>query len=83
LLARLLREFETDYNRFLREGSSSVTERFTQISSYALGKKVRVSNGTDTYVGVTAGIRPEGLLQVQRDDGAIVMVLAGDVTEIR
>ena len=83
LLARLLREFETDYNRFLRDGSSSVTERFTQISSYALGKKVRVTNGNETYVGVTAGLRPEGLLQVQREDGAVVAVLAGDVAEIR
>ncbi len=83
LLVRLLREFESDYNRFLREGSSSVTERFTQISSYARGKKVRVTNGNDTYVGVTAGLRPEGLLQVQREDGTLVTVLAGDVAEIR
>src|SRR5262245_688958 len=35
LLARLLREFESDYNRFLREGSLFVTERFTAVSSYA------------------------------------------------
>jgi BirA family transcriptional regulator, biotin operon repressor / biotin---[acetyl-CoA-carboxylase] ligase len=83
LLVRLLREFETDYNRFLREGSSSVTERFTQVSSYALGKKVRVTNGNEIYVGVTAGLRPEGLLQVQREDGAVVTVFAGDVAEIR
>ena len=83
LLARLLREFETDYNRFLREGSGSVTERFAQISSYALGKKVRITNGSETYVGVTAGIRPEGLLQVQQEDGSIFTVFAGDVTEIR
>jgi biotin-(acetyl-CoA carboxylase) ligase len=83
LLARLLRVFETDYNRFLRDGSSSVTERFTQISSYAVGKKVRVTNGNETYVGVTAGLRPEGLLQVQREDGAVVTVLTGDVAEIR
>jgi BirA family transcriptional regulator, biotin operon repressor / biotin---[acetyl-CoA-carboxylase] ligase len=83
LLARLLREFENDYKRFLRDGSSSVTERFAQVSSYALGKKVRVTNGNETYVGVTAGLRPEGLLQVQREDGNVVTVLAGDVTECR
>jgi BirA family transcriptional regulator, biotin operon repressor / biotin---[acetyl-CoA-carboxylase] ligase len=83
LLARLLREFETDYNRFLRDGSASVTERFAQVSSYASGKKVRVTNGNETYVGVTAGLRPEGLLQIRRDDGALVTVLAGDVTETR
>jgi BirA family transcriptional regulator, biotin operon repressor / biotin---[acetyl-CoA-carboxylase] ligase len=83
LLARLLREFETDYNRFLREGASSVLDRFTQVSSYARGKRVRVTNGSETYAGVTAGLRPEGLLQVQREDGALVTVLAGDVTEVR
>lgn len=83
LLARLLRGFETDYNRFLRDGSSSVTERFAQVSSYARGKKVRVTNGSESYVGVTAGLRPEGLLQIQREDGALVTVLAGDVTEVR
>jgi len=83
LLARLLREFETDYHRLLRDGSGSVTERFAQVSSYATGKKVRVTNGNETYVGVTAGLRPEGLLQIQREDGALVTVFAGDVTETR
>jgi BirA family biotin operon repressor/biotin-[acetyl-CoA-carboxylase] ligase len=83
LLARLLREFETDYNRFLREGSRSITERFPQVSSYARGKRVRVSNGSESYAGVTAGLLPEGLLQVQREDGALVTVFAGDVAEIR
>ena len=83
LLARLLREFETDYNRFLRDGAASVIERFTQVSSYARGKRVRVTNGNESYVGVTAGLRPEGLLQVQQDDGMLVTVLAGDVTETK
>jgi BirA family transcriptional regulator, biotin operon repressor / biotin---[acetyl-CoA-carboxylase] ligase len=83
LLARLLREFETDYNRFLREGAKSVTDRFTEASSYAVGKKVRVTNGSDTFTGVTAGLAPEGLLQVEREDGQTVTVIAGDVTEAR
>jgi len=83
LLARLLREFETDYNRFLREGAKSVTDRFTRASSYAVGKKVRVTNGSESFTGVTAGLAPEGLLQVERDDGKVVTVIAGDVTEAR
>jgi len=83
LLARLLREFETDYARFLRDGATSITERFSQVSSYAMGKKVRVTNGDDTFTGITAGLRPEGLLQVQRDDGSIDTVFAGDVTEVK
>ena len=83
LLARLLREFESDYNRFLREGASSVTTRFTKASSYAVGKRVRVANGREGFTGVTAGLAPEGLLQVEREDGKVVTVIAGDVAEIK
>src|SRR3984893_15633964 len=81
LLVRLLREFENDYNRFLREGSTSVIERFTKVSSYAQGKRVRVSNGKAEFTGVTAGLGPEGLLQVKRDNGQVMTVIAGDVAE--
>jgi BirA family biotin operon repressor/biotin-[acetyl-CoA-carboxylase] ligase len=83
LLVRLLREFESDYNRFLREGVSGVVERFETVSSYARGKRVRVSNGSESYVGTTAGLGPEGLLQVEREDGRLMTVIAGDVAEAR
>jgi BirA family transcriptional regulator, biotin operon repressor / biotin---[acetyl-CoA-carboxylase] ligase len=81
LLVRLLREFENDYNRFLREGAASVTQRFETVSSYARGKRVNVSNGSENYSGVTAGLSPEGLLRVEREGGSIVTVIAGDVRE--
>ena len=83
LLLRLLREFERDYNRFLREGIASVIQRFEVVSSYAHGKRVRVTNGAESYVGTTAGLGPEGLLQVEREDGRVVTVIAGDVAEAR
>src|SRR6266481_3881458 len=83
LLVRLLREFESDYNRFLREGVASVVARFESISSYARGRRVRVTNGTESYAGTTAGLGPEGLLQVEREDGRVTAVISGDVTEAR
>jgi BirA family biotin operon repressor/biotin-[acetyl-CoA-carboxylase] ligase len=83
LLVRLLREFESDYNRFLREGASEVIAHFEGVSSYARGKRVRVTNGTESYVGTTVGLGPEGLLQVERDDGHVRTVIAGDVAEAR
>ncbi len=83
VLVRLLREFENDYNRFLREGPAGVTQRFGAVSSYAQGKRVRVTNGTESFAGTTAGLGPEGLLQVKRDDGQIVTVISGDVAEAR
>ena len=83
LLVRLLREFENDYNQFLREGAANVTRKFAAVSSYAQGKRVRVTNGSESFSGITAGLAPEGLLRVKRDDGELVTVIAGDVTEAR
>lgn len=81
LLVRLLREFENDYNRFLSEGSNSVVQRVAAVSSFAEGKRVRVSNGKETFTGVTAGLASEGLLLVKRDNGQTVTVISGDVAE--
>jgi BirA family biotin operon repressor/biotin-[acetyl-CoA-carboxylase] ligase len=83
ILIRLLREFENDYNRFLQEGTASVVKRFEEVSSYARGKRVQVTNGNETFTGVTAGLAPEGLLRVKPDGGELVTVVAGDVTELR
>jgi BirA family biotin operon repressor/biotin-[acetyl-CoA-carboxylase] ligase len=83
IVVRLLREFENDYNRFMREGSASVVERFEEVSSYARDKRVRVASGAESFSGVTAGLAPEGLLRVKRDDGVVVTVVAGDVSELR
>lgn len=81
LLVRLLGEFEGNYNRFLREGAPSVTQRFEAVSSYARGKRVSVYSAAESYSGVTAGLSPEGFLQVEREGGNIVTVIAGDVRE--
>jgi BirA family transcriptional regulator, biotin operon repressor / biotin---[acetyl-CoA-carboxylase] ligase len=81
LLVRLLREFERDYNDFLSDGPAAVIERFTKVSSYAQGKRVRVSNGKESFTGTTAGLGPEGLLQVKRDSGQMTTLIAGDVAE--
>jgi BirA family biotin operon repressor/biotin-[acetyl-CoA-carboxylase] ligase len=83
LLARLLHEFESDYNRWMREGPSFVIERFQKLSSFANSRQVRVDLGNEVYFGVTAGLSPEGLLLVQKKSGPLVTVIAGDVTEVR
>ncbi len=83
LLARLLGQFENDYNRFLHEGPRFVVERFRSISSFAEGRRVRVETGADSYLGTTAGLSPEGLLLVTKENGLVVTVIAGDVTEVR
>lgn len=83
LLVRLLMQFETDYNRFLRDGAAYVVDRFQGVSNFANGRRVRVDTGGESYLGTTAGLSSEGLLLVAKDNGPIVTVIAGDVNEVR
>jgi len=83
VLVKLLSQFETDYNRFLREGPVYVVQRFEVVSGFANGKRVKVDTGRETFVGITAGLSAEGLLIVKKDDGATTTVIAGDVSEVR
>jgi BirA family biotin operon repressor/biotin-[acetyl-CoA-carboxylase] ligase len=82
-LVKLLSQFETDYNRFLLEGAAYVVQRFELVSGFATGRRVRVDTATETYLGTTDGLSPEGLLIVKKDTGASSTVIAGDVTEVR
>jgi BirA family biotin operon repressor/biotin-[acetyl-CoA-carboxylase] ligase len=81
LVVRLLRHLDSYYNRFLAEGPEPIVARFTELSSYARGKRVRISTPTESYAGVTDGLEPNGLLRVRRDGGRIELVISGDVTE--
>jgi BirA family transcriptional regulator, biotin operon repressor / biotin---[acetyl-CoA-carboxylase] ligase len=81
LLVRLLRQLDRYYNRFLAEGAKPIIERFSEVSSFARGKRVRVSLANQSFVGTTAGLEPSGLLRVRREDGRTEIVLAGDLAE--
>jgi BirA family transcriptional regulator, biotin operon repressor / biotin---[acetyl-CoA-carboxylase] ligase len=81
LTVRLLRHLETYYNRFLAEGAQPILNRFTEVSSYARGKRVRIVTADESYVGTTDGLESNGLLRVRRDDGRTAVVISGDVSE--
>jgi BirA family biotin operon repressor/biotin-[acetyl-CoA-carboxylase] ligase len=81
LLVRLLRHLESYYNRFLAEGAQPILARFAEVSSYARGKRVRITAGGESYVGTTDGLEPNGLLRVRRDDGRNAVVVSGDISE--
>jgi BirA family biotin operon repressor/biotin-[acetyl-CoA-carboxylase] ligase len=79
ILVGVLKRLEHHYNRLLQEGPQVIVERFTEISSYARGKRVKVLDSKDGLTGVTAGLTPEGVLLVRRDDGRTERVLSGHV----
>ncbi|MGH9790893.1 MAG: biotin--[acetyl-CoA-carboxylase] ligase, partial [Candidatus Acidiferrales bacterium] len=81
LLAKLLRYLDRDYNRFLKEGAAAILRRFAEISSYAAGRRVRIANGPQSFTGTTAGLEPNGMLRVAREDGRIELVISGRVSD--
>jgi BirA family biotin operon repressor/biotin-[acetyl-CoA-carboxylase] ligase len=81
LVARLLRHLDSYYNRFVNEGPEAIVARFSECSSWAKGKRVRIEAPSETYTGTTEGLDPSGLLQVRRDDGRVVPVIAGTLSE--
>jgi BirA family biotin operon repressor/biotin-[acetyl-CoA-carboxylase] ligase len=81
IVARLLRHLETYYNLFLAEGPAAIVARFSEVSSFARGKRVRIETASETYTGTTAGLEPGGLLRVKRDDGRTLPVIAGTLSE--
>jgi len=52
-------------------------------SSYAIGRRVRISTAVDGFQGTTRGLESDGALRVETGDGQIRIVRAGDVTALR
>jgi BirA family transcriptional regulator, biotin operon repressor / biotin---[acetyl-CoA-carboxylase] ligase len=81
IVTRLLRHLDSYYNRFVSDGPEAIVSRFSEVSSYARGKRVRITTTTGTYIGTTEGLEPGGLLRVRRDDGRVLPVITGTLTE--
>lgn len=82
VLVALLREIEHYYQLLLREGNQAIIDRWTAVSSYAQGKRIRVLTGNGEFQAVTAGLEPSGALRVRRDDGREEPLVAGEIVEV-
>jgi BirA family biotin operon repressor/biotin-[acetyl-CoA-carboxylase] ligase len=60
-------------------GRAAILRMFSERSSYARNKRVRVEQGASTLEGTTAGLDPSGFLIIRQDDGKEQLVLAGGV----
>ena len=64
-------------------GAEIIREEWTRRSSYAFGKEVRATLENETIEGVTRGIEPDGALRVETAEGAVRVIRAGEVQNLR
>lgn len=84
VLAALVRSLASYYDQMQRPGGPEQTVRaWCARSSYGQGKRVRVNEGDEYFVGTTSGVERDGGLRVQTDDGEIRILHAGEVQSIR
>ncbi|MBI3895581.1 MAG: biotin--[acetyl-CoA-carboxylase] ligase [Acidobacteria bacterium] len=79
ILSAVLKRLERYYLQCLEQGPAVIVHRFSEISSFARGKRVRITDGPRLLTGETAGLSPEGILLLRRDDGQTEMILGGQV----
>jgi len=79
LLIALLPAVDRYCQTMVERGRQPILEEFTRRSSYALGKRVSVSQPGGVLTGATAGLDPSGFLKLRADDGSESLILAGGV----
>ena len=65
------------------ETNTVILNEWRSRSSYADGKMVTVTTANSTFTGVTKGINDNGALLVEREDGSIATVTAGEIERLR
>ena len=84
LLQSLTRTIRVRYKLLQETDGEALTLReWTARSSFAEGRRVRVSLEGETLEGWTRGLEPDGALRVETDAGELRAVRAGDVMALR
>lgn len=84
LVNELLKAMSGRYEMLASENGGEHTIReWCANSSYAFGRRVRVSLGDEHFAGITRGLERDGALRIETADGRIKAVRAGDVTALR
>jgi BirA family biotin operon repressor/biotin-[acetyl-CoA-carboxylase] ligase len=65
------------------KGAETIIQEWCAASSYCQGKRVRVTDGPQSFLGTTRGLQEDGALRVETDEGDVRIVRAADVTSVR
>ena len=79
LVQHILAELESLYDEFCTTGFETIRQRWKTLSN-TIGKQVIVSSSTEQLSGMAKDIDSDGALILQKDDGSLERIIAGDVT---
>lgn len=80
LIAAILRQFEVQYERFVKEEDLAYLREAYDAVLVNCGRKVRILGEKDGYRAVALGIDDQGELLVRKEDGTVTSVYAGEVS---
>lgn len=80
LLERILSGFEAAYEMFCKTGDLSFLQERYCDRLVNLHKEVQVLDAHGAFTGIALGIDDEGQLLIQKEDGSLVSVYAGEVS---
>jgi BirA family biotin operon repressor/biotin-[acetyl-CoA-carboxylase] ligase len=84
VLKALVRSLDENYQLLESpNGAEEIVAKWLARSSYGTGKRVMVTDNSETFSGTTRGLERDGALRVETSDGEIRIVRAGDVTSLR
>jgi BirA family biotin operon repressor/biotin-[acetyl-CoA-carboxylase] ligase len=81
LLVHLLKRLQTWYKEFSDSNFDSILARWSQLSSYANGKRITIQKDGALISGVTRGLNADGALRLELPDGHIETIYAGEIHE--
>ncbi|MBI1745543.1 MAG: biotin--[acetyl-CoA-carboxylase] ligase [Acidobacteria bacterium] len=79
VLAAILKKFETWYIDFSQRRFDKVISRWSELSTYAGGRNVTVEKEGRAISGVTRGLDRSGALLLERANGSIETIVAGEI----
>jgi BirA family biotin operon repressor/biotin-[acetyl-CoA-carboxylase] ligase len=84
VLEALVRSFAKYYQMLqTSDGRALIIREWSRRSTYASGKRIRVTNGDEILEGTSRGLEPDGALRVETAEGDIRIMRTGDVSSVR
>jgi BirA family transcriptional regulator, biotin operon repressor / biotin---[acetyl-CoA-carboxylase] ligase len=83
IFVALLKELERQYATLSEYGTAPIATAWAAASTFADGRRVRVTSSDGPFTATTAGLEPTGALRVRKENGEVISLVSGEVVETK